>query len=134
MNKVFLMGRLGGDPVQKDTKTGKKVVTFSLATSRKSKDRGEVTQWHHVVTWGVQAEHCMAYLKKGQSVLVEGTIRTNRYTGKDGVERQAVDVYADDISFLSFGKRTLEETMTAEAEQASDGESLVHEEVVDIAV
>jgi single-strand DNA-binding protein len=107
MNKIFIMGRLGADPEIKETKTGGKMAVFSVATSRWVKDGAEpVTQWHRVVAWGKQSETCATYLKKGRSVLVEGSLRMQKYKDKDGIERRSTEIYADDVTFLSGQQRT----------------------------
>lgn len=121
LNKIILIGRLGNDPVQRETKSGVPVVHFSLATSRKRRDTGdgtfdeerpliEETVWHRVVVWGRQAENCAQYLKKGQTVYVEGSIRTHKYDDKEGIKRWAFEVYADNIGFLGGGRRPSAET------------------------
>ena len=78
-----------------------------MATSRKFKngeETDEQTQWHRVVVWDKEAEHCAKYLSKGQLVFVEGTLRTRDYES-NGQTRTSVEVIADSVSFLS-GKRT----------------------------
>jgi single-strand DNA-binding protein len=117
VNKVILVGRLGADPVSRETKSGLAVASFTVATSRRGKEEGEIqTQWHKVVAWGKQAEACSAYLKKGHSVFVEGTMRTHKYEGKDGNSRMAFEVHVDDISFLTRGGRR--EEVVPEASEA----------------
>jgi single-strand DNA-binding protein len=108
INKVILVGRLGADPVQRETKNGTPVVHFPLATSRRiqqDSENGEniieETQWHRVVAWGKQGENCAQFLKKGASVYVEGTMRSHKYDGKDGAQRIAFEVHAENVSFLS---------------------------------
>jgi single-strand DNA-binding protein len=123
MNKVFLMGRLGGDPELRETKTGGKMVTFSVATSRWVKDGGEpITQWHKIVAWGKQSELCAKYLKKGRSVLIEGSVKTNEWIDKDGVKRKTTEIHADDVTFLSgqqkLGSEGAEETAEHEEPEA----------------
>lgn len=108
VNKVLLIGRLGTDPVQRETKNGVAVVNFSLATSRRVTEQGpdaevkerEETQWHKVVVWGKQAESCKQYLDKGQAVYVEGMMRSRKYTGKEGAARIAFEVHAENVIFL----------------------------------
>jgi single-strand DNA-binding protein len=109
VNKVFLLGRLGGDPVAKETKNGSGMATFSLATSRKWKDPEseelrEETDWHRIVTWGRLSEQCAKYLEKGAPVHVEGTIRVRKYEAKNGEERTMVEVHADEVRFLPKAK------------------------------
>lgn len=113
VNKVLLVGRLGNQPTRRETKNGLAVVHFSLATSRKINEQTEgaetkqreETQWHKIVVWGKQAEACSLYLDKGQAVLIEGMMRSRKYTGKDGEARIAFEVHADNVSFLSRSKR-----------------------------
>lgn len=108
VNKLILIGRLGADPVQRETKAGHTVVSFSVATSRRYRQEndpegeatGEETQWHRVAVWGKQGEACAQYLRKGHAVFVEGMVRSRKYQGKDGVSRLAFEVYADNVSFL----------------------------------
>ena len=112
VNKVILIGHLGADPIQRETKSGIPVVHFPMATSRRLRDSNdaegktsrEETQWHRVVAWGKQGEVCAQYLKKGQPVYIEGMIRSHKYDGKDGVPRVAYEVHVDNVSFLSTGR------------------------------
>jgi single-strand DNA-binding protein len=99
------MGRLGGDPEMKYTSTGQGVVTFSLATSKKWKDKisgnaMEKTQWHRVQAWGKTGELCHQYLKKGHLVYLEGEIEYTQ-SEKDGVKKYFTAVIAHQIQFLT---------------------------------
>lgn len=126
LNRIFLIGRLGGDPVQRETKNGTAVASFSLATSRRLRESArepgqatseyppEETQWHRVVSWGKQAEFCALYLKKGDKVFVEGTVKSHRYEAKDGTEKTAVDVHVEEISFLSSPRNRREQEQGSE--------------------
>lgn len=120
VNKIILLGRLGNDPTQRQTKTGASVVNFSVATSRKYtveeegvENRKEETQWHRVVAWGKQADHCAQQLKKGSSVYVEGSVRTRQYDAQDGSKKIAIEVHADKVSFLGHSKKSLEAAAAA---------------------
>jgi single-strand DNA-binding protein len=111
INKVILVGRLGVDPVMRQTKSGLGVVHFSLATSRKvskqsaeegvSSEYQEETQWHRIVVWGKQGESCFHYLKKGDPIYLEGSIRSHYYEDKNKVNRTSYEIHADGVSFLS---------------------------------
>lgn len=115
MNRVFLMGRLGKDPTRRETKAGTTVVHFPLATSRRVRSESdsedgaqnasasEETQWHQIVAWGKEAQHCADYLSKGQAVFVEGSVRTRKFESKDGTQRTAFEVHADRVNFLGLG-------------------------------
>ena len=123
LNRVFLIGHLGRDPEQRETKKGNPVVNFSLATSKKFKNEAaedgsgleERTEWHRVVVWGKLGDRCMRFIKKGALVCVEGEIRTHSYSDKSGVEKIAFEVHADDVHFLSSVARREEVPMVAEA-------------------
>ena len=114
VNKIILIGRLGANPILRETKTGAVVVHFPVATSRRvkstepsddeSKQMTDETQWHRIVAWGRQGETCAQYLKKGQKVYVEGSILSRRYEGKDGLERVSFEVIAETVSFLGGGR------------------------------
>lgn len=112
MNRVILIGRLGKDPVLRETKNGVSVVQFTLATSRKLRAAEpaagagstppltEKTEWHRIVAWGAEADRCAQYLKKGEAVCVEGEIRSHSYNDKEGTVRLAFEVHADMVRFL----------------------------------
>jgi single-strand DNA-binding protein len=125
MNKIFIMGRLGADPEIRETKTGGKMAVFSVATSRWVKDGAEpVTQWHKVVAWGKQSETCAMYLKKGRSVLVEGSIRMQKYKDKDGIERRSTEIFADDVTFLNGQQKAQGSEEVEEVQEIENSESL----------
>lgn len=137
LNKVILIGRLGMDPIQRETRSGAQVTNFPVATSRRlrvetSSDAApgelEETIWHRVVVWNKQAEHCAQYLKKGSPVYVEGSIRTRRYQDKDGAQRMAFEIHADNIGFLGGAPRRM--TMGDGLDGVTDGEQLTSDEVV----
>ncbi len=120
INKIILVGRLGNDPVKYSTKTGLAVAHFTVATAQWSKSKEEEeTQWHRIVAWGKQGENCVQYLKKGQSVFVEGVLKSRKFEGKDGVERTSFEVHADQVSFLGGGSRTVESTATEPVAQTA---------------
>lgn len=103
MNKAILMGRLGRDPEVKSTQAGGAVCSVSVATNEREKQGQEwveVTEWHAVVAFGRTAELMAERLKKGDPVLVDGRMKTRRWTGKDGVEKMRTEVVADRVQFL----------------------------------
>ena len=121
VNKVILVGRLGADPILKNTQTGKVVVRFSLATSRrvrKESPSGEVnyeeqTEWHKIVAWERLGETCHQYLRKGGGAYVEGEIRTRKFEDSSGQERTAFEVVADDVCFLAQPTKSTPEAAVA---------------------
>jgi single-strand DNA-binding protein len=106
MNKVILVGHLGGNPEVKAL-TGGTVCNFSIATSEKWVQDGEArerTDWHKIVVWGKMAEVCGKYLVKGSQVAVEGKIRTREWEDNQGVKRYTTEVLAEHVSFLDRKK------------------------------
>jgi single-strand DNA-binding protein len=97
VNKVIIVGNLGQDPTSRNIGDSK-LVTFSVATTdawndRQSGERKEQTQWHSVAIWNEAAgEVAMQYLKKGSKAYIEGRLETNKYTDKEGIERQQTQV------------------------------------------
>lgn len=104
INKVILVGNLGNDPETKYTQAGMAITRVSLATTSVRKDRDgnqqERTEWHRVVFFGKLGEIAGEYLRKGGSVYVEGTLRYDKYTGQDGVEKYTTDIVADEMQML----------------------------------
>src|ERR1035437_3054517 len=104
VNKVILVGNLGRDPEVRYLPNGNAVANVTIATSSKYKNQAgemvEETEWHRVTFFGKLAEIVGQYLKKGRSVYVEGRIKTRKYTDKDGVERYATDIIANEMQML----------------------------------
>jgi single-strand DNA-binding protein len=104
INKVILVGNLGDDPETKYTQGGMAVTTIRLATTSVRKDKDgqtqERTEWHRVKFFGKLGEIAGEYLKKGSQVYVEGSIRYDKFTGTDGVEKFFTDIVADEMQML----------------------------------
>ena len=105
VNKVILIGNLGRDPELRHTPAGTAVCALSLATTRKWKDknsgdRSEETEWHRVVFFDRLAEIVEQYCAKGQSIYVEGRLKTRKYTDKDGVEKYATEIVAEQLTMI----------------------------------
>jgi single-strand DNA-binding protein len=104
VNKVILVGNLGRDPEMRYLPSGEAVANLALATSRKYKNKAgemvEETEWHRVTFFGKLAEIAGQYLKKGRSVYVEGRIKTDKYTDKDGVEKFSTQIIGNEMQML----------------------------------
>jgi single-strand DNA-binding protein len=104
VNKVILMGNLGRDPEVRYLPSGDPVANITIATSSRYKNKAgemvEETEWHRVTFFGRLAEIASQYLKKGRPVYVEGRIKTRKYTDKDGVEKYATDIIANEMQLL----------------------------------
>ncbi|MEI2429166.1 single-stranded DNA-binding protein [Lysobacter yananisis] len=119
INRVTLVGNLGNDPETKHTAGGMCVCTISLATTSVRKDRDgnnqERTEWHRVKLFGKLGEIAGEYLRKGRQVYIEGSIRYDKFTGQDGVEKYFTDIIADEMQMLGGGdgERTTRSTPPA---------------------
>jgi single-strand DNA-binding protein len=104
---VTIKGNLGADPELKYVKTGRgdtALVTFSLAhTPRERKGEEWVegeTIWFRITTWGEKGEIYVDALKKGDTVLVQGTMKQSTFKGRDGVDKTALEINASDIGIV----------------------------------
>lgn len=105
INKVIIVGNLGADPETRYTGSGTAITSLRLATSEAWKDKTtgekqERTEWHRVKLFGKLAEIAGEYLKKGRQVYIEGSLRTEKYTDKDGIERYSTDIVASEMQML----------------------------------
>jgi single-strand DNA-binding protein len=126
LNKVTL----GADPDARATDSGKQVVTFSLATSEKWKDKQtgeyvEKTEWHRVVVFNDRiADVLMQYARKGSKVYLEGKLQTRKWTDKDGVERYTTEVvlpaFGAELKLLSKATATQEDAPPQTAADARE--------------
>ena len=105
VNKVILVGNCGRDPEVRYAPSGAAICNISIATSSRRKDKSsgetvEDTQWHRVTFYDRLAEIAGEYLKKGRPVYVEGRLKYGKYTDKDGIERNTVDIVATEMQLL----------------------------------
>ena len=104
VNKVVLIGHLGGDPETRFTPSGAAVANFNLATNESWKDaNGDIqdkTEWHRCVMFGKSAELAGNLLKKGQLVFTEGKLQTRNWEDKDGVKRYTTEVVCEMFTML----------------------------------
>jgi len=104
VNQVFLIGRLGADPEQLATKSGKDMVRFNLATNysvRRGDEWVEATDWHRIVVFDWMARAAMSRLRKGEPVAVVGNLRQNKWTDQEGNPRSTIEVVARELSFFT---------------------------------
>ena len=105
VNKVILIGTCGADPETRYGANGNAITTLRLATNESWTDKAtgekqERTEWHRVKLFGRTAEIASEYLRKGKSVYIEGKLRTEKYTDKDGIERYSTDIVGDELQLL----------------------------------
>lgn len=103
-NKITVVGNLGKDPELRYTPQGNAVCNFSVATNEKRRDKGgdlqDVTTWFRITLWGKQAENASKYLTKGSPIYVEGRLRVEEWSDRDGKTRYTLDVQATDMQFI----------------------------------
>ena len=103
LNKVMLIGRVGGNP-QIRTVGDQKVASFSLATSEKYKGKDgnlvESTEWHNISFWGKPAEVVERYVTSGSQLFIEGKIKTEKYTDKEGTEKFITRILGSSLQLL----------------------------------
>ena len=115
-NLVILAGNVGGTPETRTTQGGTTITSFSLATSRPKRDsegkvqkdrdgrRVEDTEWHRITCFNGVGKTVAEYVEKGQKVMVRGRIHYTRWTDQEKIERYGVEIIADEVTFLSYGK------------------------------
>lgn len=105
VNKVILMGNLGGDPELRYTPSGKAVATFTVATTSSfgGREREPQTEWHKIVVWDKLAEQVKQYLFKGRQVYLEGRLQTRAWDDRSGQKRYTTEIVAHQVLFLGGG-------------------------------
>ncbi|MFU0841950.1 MAG: Single-stranded DNA-binding protein [Burkholderia sp.] len=105
VNKAFIIGNLGRDPETRFSADGNTAITtINVATTRRYRNQDKElvseTEWHRIVLFSRLAEIARDYLHKGSQVFIEGRIRTRKYTGKDGIDRYATEIVAEQMQLL----------------------------------
>lgn len=118
VNKWIGIGNLGRDPETRYTASGEAICNFSIACTESWKEkqtgeRKEMTEWVRISVFGKLAEICGQYLKKGSQVYIEGSLRTRKWTDKDGQERYTTEIKCDQMKMLGSrpdGQRNTDES------------------------
>ncbi|EKE67398.1 single-stranded DNA-binding protein [Gallaecimonas xiamenensis] len=105
INKVIIVGNLGGDPEVRYMPNGNAVANFTVATSESWKDKQtgeqkELTEWHRMVIYGRLAEIAGEYLRKGSKVYLEGSLRTRKWQGQDGQDKYTTEIIVNEMQML----------------------------------
>ena len=105
LNRVMIIGNLGADPVLRTLPDGGSVSNFSVATtdswSNVQRERRDQTEWHRVTFFGRMAEILHEYGRKGTKLYIEGSLRTRKWTDKEGIERTTTEIRGQEFTFLS---------------------------------
>lgn len=111
VNKVILVGNVGQDPEVK-TFEGGEVARITLATSETWKDKQgqkqEKTEWHELELWGGLAKVAGDYVKKGDKLYIEGSIKTDKWTDKEGNERKTTKIRVNKMTMLGSNNKNTE--------------------------
>lgn len=132
VNKFIGIGNLGKDPEMRFMPNGNAVCNFSIAISEKYKDKvsgeaKEITEWVNLAAFGKLAEICGEWLKKGQTVYVEGKLKTEKYTDKNGVEKYQTKIILEKMQMVggkSEGKPVAKEHSDAPQAPSFDDDSI----------
>ena len=140
VNKVILLGNLGKDPEIRSLQSGNKMATFSLATSKRWKDKAtqeqkDKTSWHNVVIFGDGLVNIVEqYVKKGSKVYVEGELQTRKWQDQDGKDRYSTEVvlqgYNCNLTLLDT-KGANQQSNSIENQSSSDESSHTTESLTD---
>lgn len=126
-NKITLVGNLGRDPELRYTPQGTPVCSFTIATNERRKDKSgenqDVTTWFRVTLWGRQAETASQFLTKGRPVYIEGRLRVEEWTDRDGKQRHTLEVHATDMQFIGGGRGDDAPSGGSRSDSASSGGS-----------
>ena len=110
LNMAVLIGNVTADASVKQTPSGTKVATFSIATNRVWKDaqgeKQEQATFHNIVAWSCLAEICEKFVRKGNPIMVKGHIDNRSWEKEDGTKGYRTEIVADDIILLGGNKIT----------------------------
>lgn len=99
LNQITLLGRVGCVPAYSEPKSGLTVARFTLATSKKYKDKEE-TQWHRLIAFNGHADFINKYVHKGDALLIVGEVKYNTYASKDGEEKTSTDIFVNSVQLV----------------------------------
>lgn len=124
LNKIMIIGNLGADPEVRMTSSGTKVANLRVATNERWIGRDgqqqEHTEWHRVALYGQVADIAEKYLRKGSRVYVEGSLRTDKWTDRDGKDRYTTEIRGRNLILLDSGAGSGGPSYDAPADDMSD--------------
>lgn len=134
LNKAIIMGRLTADPELKHTQSGVAVASFTLAVDRryKNEDGSRQADFLRCVAWRHLAEFVCKYFAKGRMLAMTGSIQTRSYTDREGNNRTAVEIVADEIDFTGERRPEAQSAAGASPYRAGDFSDAIPPEEYDI--
>lgn len=109
MQRFMMIGRVGTSMELRVTNSNKKVVEFSMADTKKAKDGQDITTWINVVAWENRADTLAKYVNKGDMLYIEGELRNQKYTTKEGIERYKTFILLDNFQLLPNARKDQQE-------------------------
>ncbi len=108
-NSVMLIGRPGAEPEMKTLNNNQKIARFSMAVNEPytnaNNEHVNATSWFNIVAWNGLADRVMKAVRKGKQIAIEGTLRNNDWTDKDGNRRFSTEIWLNDLFPLEFEKK-----------------------------
>ena len=124
MNKLIIIGNLTRDPESRVTSEGRTVCNFTVAVNRRRRTQNQPdADFFRVAAWDKRGETCQQYLAKGRKVCVTGSVSVSTYQAQDGSTRANLEVFADDVEFLSSGNQAGEQQAVPEETPAADAQA-----------
>jgi single-strand DNA-binding protein len=131
VNKVILLGNLGTNPEVKHLESGSVVARISLATSESYKDKDgnkiDATEWHDIELWDGLAKVAEKYLKQGDTIYIEGKIKSNKWTDDQGNNRKSTRIRAINMTMVSRKQTDPLQPNTPQPQDIPSGDSGAHE-------
>ena len=100
INQATVVGYVGAEPKSTTTQNGHQLTTFSVATTERTGNEQQQTEWHNIVTWNRLAEVAAMFLHKGSCVLIQGRVRTRNYLDNNNVKHYVTEIIADRLQLL----------------------------------
>ncbi len=100
INQATVVGYVGAEPKSTTTQNGHQLTTFSVATTERTGNEQQQTEWHNIVTWNRLAEVAAMFLHKGSCVLIQGRLRTRNYLDNNNVKHYVTEIIADRLQLL----------------------------------
>jgi len=133
MNKCIFIGRITADPELKQTPSNISVCRFTVAVDRPyQKDKEKETDFIPCTAWRNTAEFLAKYFPKGSPILIEGSMRNNNYTDKDGVKHYTMDCLIDKVDFLPKNSDGGTSPSQQSKQQASDNSAAIADAIGDL--
>lgn len=123
LNNVCMLGRITQDLELKNSSSGLSYLNFSIANSKRNKDGEDEVSFFKLVAFGKIAETIFNYFSKGDRILIQGELKQNRYTDKEGVKKSDVSIIVSAIDFVEIKNKSNKQG----AKSTQGGKSIMHE-------